>query len=41
MDFTINEELKNQKILTEILQNKFTNVDNSFMKWKFNDQDID
>ncbi len=35
MDYTVKEKLKDKKILTEILQNKFPRFDDSVVKWKF------
>ena len=41
MKYKINSKQRDQVILSEILQNRFANFDNSVVKWKFNDQDID
>ena len=41
MRYIINSKQRDQRILSEILQNRFANFDNSVVKWKFKDQDID
>jgi len=41
MEYVLNSKLRDQTILSEILQNRFTNFDNSSVKWKFNNKDID
>ena len=40
MEYVLNSKLRDQTILSEILQNRFTNFDNSSVKWKFNNKDI-
>lgn len=41
MKYALNSRQRDQNNLYEILQNRFTKFDNSIVKWKFNDQDID
>lgn len=41
MRYKINSKQRDQKILSEILQNRFANFDNSIVKWKYNNQKID
>jgi len=41
MKYILGSKLRDHKILSEILQNRFTNFDNSVVKWKFNDKNID
>ena len=41
MEYVLNSKLRDQTILSEILQNRITNFDNSSVKWKFNNKDID
>ena len=33
MKYILNSKLRNQRILSEILQNRLTNFDNSVVKW--------
>lgn len=33
MKYILNSKLRNQTILSQILQNRFTNFDNSVVKW--------
>jgi asparagine synthase (glutamine-hydrolysing) len=40
MRYILNSKLRDQKILSEILQNRFANFDNSCVKWKFNNKNI-
>lgn len=41
MKYILNSKQLDQKTLSEILQNRFANFDNSVVKWKFNDQNVD
>ncbi len=41
MKYILNSKQRDQKTLSEILQNRFANFDNSVVKWKFNDQNVD
>ena len=41
MKYILNSKQRDQKTLSEILQNRFANFDNSVVKWKFNDQKVD
>ena len=40
MKYTLSEKQKNNKILIELLQNRFTKFNDSIVKWKFKDKDI-
>lgn len=41
MKYILNSKLRDQKALSEILQNRFTSFDKSCVKWKFNNKNID
>ncbi len=41
MRYIISSKQKDKIVLSEILQNRFANFDNSVVKWKFNNQNID
>ena len=38
MDYTVHSKLRDQKVLFQILQNKFPRFDDSVVKWKFKDE---
>ena len=40
MEYTLGEHQKNYKILIELLQNRFTKFNDSIVKWKFKDKNI-
>jgi len=40
MKYTLNNKLKDPKILSELLQNRFTKFDDSVVKWQFRDTNI-
>ncbi len=41
MEYDLNSKLKDKKILSEILQNRFARFDNSIVKWKYKNKNID
>ena len=40
MKYSLNTKLKDPKILSELLQNRFTKFDDSVVKWQFRDTNI-
>ena len=41
MKYIISSKQRDKRILSEILQNRFANFDNSVVKWKFNNKELD